>query len=295
MMMIYHIIVFCLFQTRSQVSDTDLVRSYVQSLDQNFLSNFLLRCLLIEIKHFLILIDLILAPCQVSNKLMNSRIDKLCLPRHRRDPLLKFWQPSSIISSLLNVLEFSQHLDAKLEKIHPINPWKSLHHDSVTQKQTIVNQKYSKLIETPPKNGCNYTSMVYRSNEGQNYRFYVDFEHSYLMHGSFKRLLTEDERLIEGKNRNQPSSVRLSSSHRPRVKNDQAQPIVLSHYLPSSSLHDKRVSLGKNAYMNPSLTISRRPRDLLHVDFYPVHCSTELKKESNIETFFHRTYLVNLY
>ncbi|CAF3669561.1 unnamed protein product [Rotaria sp. Silwood1] len=217
---------------------------------------------------------------------MNPRIEKLCLPRHRRDAIWKFWQPN-----------------AKLEKIYPPIYWKNLDYKSIHIKKTIKVKESKKLHnENLCLNACNYTTLIYKpTSEKQfnekGFHIFVDFEHNGLEHATWKESIEDNHFLNDKIKKNDESSIIEFSwsnlNHKKQIFNDQyLKRQELIRYIKNHIQKDNLFELDKNSYPNQPISISRRPRDTLHIDFYPAACFQGSKTEATFKTFYHRKYLL---
>lgn len=196
-------------------------------------------------------------------------------------------------------------LDAKLEKIHPPIYWKALDYKNIDSKTRIKVKglKENCLEESHCVNGCNYTTLVYKhtSNKELNNKgffVFVDFQHNGLEHGSWKESIKES-RLSKDKlniKSDKRPSIEISLSnlnHKQQFFNNQylkQQEIV--RYFKTHLKKDHLFRLDKNSYPNRPMPMSRRPRDALHIDFYPAVDFEGSKTEATFKTFYHRKYLV---
>ncbi|CAF4638904.1 unnamed protein product [Rotaria magnacalcarata] len=215
---------------------------------------------------------------------MNPRIEKLCLPRHRRDAVWKFWQPN-----------------AKMEKIHPPLFWKTLDYKNIHSKKTTKlkksNNEYSCL------NACKYTTLVYRnaSNE-KGFHVFVDFEHHGLQHATWKQSIEEYYvSRAELKTKNDKLSIIEFPWLDLNNNNNNKQHFFNSEYLKRQELDryfethrekDNLFELDQSSYPNRPMPMSRRPQDALHIDFYPSAQFEGSKTEATFKTFYHRKYLL---
>ncbi|CAF3967859.1 unnamed protein product, partial [Rotaria sp. Silwood1] len=187
---------------------------------------------------------------------MNPRIEKLCLPRHRRDAIWKFWQPN-----------------AKLEKIYPPIYWKNLDYKSIHIKKTIKKKQFNE----------------------KGFHIFVDFEHNGLEHATWKESIQNSHFLNNKIKKNDESSIIEFSwsnlNHKKQIFNDQyLKRQELIRYIKNHIQKDNLFELDKNSYPNQPISISRRPRDTLHIDFYPAACFQGSKTEATFKTFYHRKY-----
>ncbi|CAM4915049.1 unnamed protein product [Rotaria socialis] len=214
---------------------------------------------------------------------MNPRIEKLCLPRHRRDAVWKFWQPN-----------------AKMEKIHPPLFWKTLDYKNIQSKKTTKLKKSKN--EYSCLNACNYTTLVYRnaSNE-KGFHVFADFEHDGLQHATWKQS-TEEYYVsrAELKNKNDKLSI-IEFPWLDLNNNNNKHHFFNSEYLKRQELgryfkthreKDNLFELDKSSYPNRPIPMSRRPQDALHIDFYPSAQFEGSKTEATFKTFYHRKYLL---
>ncbi|CAF4265277.1 unnamed protein product, partial [Rotaria sp. Silwood2] len=217
---------------------------------------------------------------------MNPRIEKLCLPRHRRDAVWKFWQPN-----------------AKLEKIYPPIYWKKLDYKNIHSKKTTKIEECKKPHhENACLNACNYTTLIYKHTTDKQinekgFRIFIDFEHKGLEHATWKESIEDDNLLTNKfKNKDQSPIIEFSWSnlnHKQQFFNDQyLKQQELIRYFKRHIQKDNLFELDKSSYPNQFMPMSRRPRDALHIDFYPAACFQGSKTEATFKTFYHRKYLL---
>ena len=201
--------------------------------------------------------------------------------------------------------------DAKLKQIHPPVYWKPLHLKNIEPKRSTVAKFFKKAndqhtYESSCSQACNYTTLVYRHGPehglgGKEFHIFVDFEHNTLEHASWKKLIendglpeeklntTKDESLVKGYSWSNLKS-RESSFIDQYLKQQE-----LIRYFKTHIRQNSLFKLDKTSYPNRPMPMSRRPRDVLHIDFYQATRFKELKTETTFKTFYHRKYLVNTF
>lgn len=172
-----------------------------------------------------------------------------------------------------------------MQKIHPPIYWKSLDYKRAhSKKKTIL-----KTNERSCSDGCHYTTLIYENK----FRIFIDFEHDRLQHATWKELNQEKDIEIKTK-----SSIIidpwLNLNNKQQSLNDYyLKRQELDRYFKSHIQKDKLFELDSSSYPNRSIPISRRPRDVLHIDFYQANSLKGSKIEATFKTFYHRKYLVN--
>lgn len=217
---------------------------------------------------------------------MNPRLEKLCLPRHRRDAICKFWQPSIPSHSQQKISRDRLLLDAKLEKIHPPIYWKSLDLNQVDNtKKNKINRVSTN--ERSCSDGCHYTTLI-----GKDFRVYTDFEHHGLQHATWKESIEHEKPPIQSHSPIVESSW-FNFDNQSLPRNDrQYIRHELYRYFKAHFPRDHLFQLDSRPYPNRPRATSRRPRDVLHVDFFQNEHLKGSKTEATFKTFYHRKYFV---
>lgn len=153
-----------------------------------------------------------------------------------------------------------------------------------TTKKKIDKQSTN---ERSCSDGCHYTTLT-----GKDFHVYVDFEHHGLQHATWKESIKCENSPIKSESTivesswfnfdNQSSS--LNDRHHVRQE--------LHRYFKSHLPRDHLFQLDTSPYPNRPRATSRRPRDVLHVDFYQNEHLKDSKTEATFKTFYHRKYLV---
>jgi hypothetical protein len=176
-----------------------------------------------------------------------------------------------------------------LEKIYPPVFWKPLNLKSIhSKKKTNATINHQRSCS----NACNYTTLIYKHTNEQDFRIFIDYEHDGLQHATWKESIKQEySSKDELKKKAKPSMMEF-----PWVNLNNKQQTLNDHYLKRQELdryfksHNRKDNLFQ---FDKTMTMSRRPQDALHVDFYQATCFEGSKTDATFKTFYHRKYFVN--
>lgn len=136
--------------------------------------------------------------------------------------------------------------------------------------------------------------MHYKFLSEKGFRIFIDFEHHGLEHATWKEPIEHTQQLNTKIKRSYQKSSQSNTKYKQQSLNEEhLRRQELARYIKFHTKKDNLFALDKEPYLKRSIPMSRRPRDVLHIDFYQASCFKDSKVEATFKTFYHRKYLVN--